>query len=143
MNEELKKDVIIEIQSSQEYDDFEPDEISLVTEAVFYKKRNKYYIKYNENTGMSATSNATTLKVERDMVTLIRSGEHPTQMIFEQNEHHVGLYNTVAGAYTLGIKTKTMENKINDNGGILELEYEVDLNYQSLGINKFKIEIKE
>ncbi|MFI3115637.1 MAG: DUF1934 domain-containing protein [Clostridia bacterium] len=143
MNEELKKDVIIEIQSTQEYDDFETDEISLVTEAVFYKKRNKYYIKYTENTGMSANSNATTLKVERDMVTLIRSGEHPTQMIFEENEHHVGLYNTVAGAYTLGIKTKNLKNNINDHGGILELEYEIDLNYENVGFNKFKIEIKE
>ncbi|MFI3227886.1 MAG: DUF1934 domain-containing protein [Clostridia bacterium] len=138
----MKKDVIISINSTQEFEDCDPDKISLVTEGAFYKKQNKYYIKYDESALSGIENTKTTLKIEPDMVTLIRTGANASQMIFKQDEHHVGLYQTIAGPYTLGVKTKNINNAIHDEGGKLELEYEVELNYQTAGYNTFKIEIK-
>lgn len=138
----MKKDVIIQIHSSQEFDGCDPDKISLLTEGVFYKKKDKYYIIYEESPLSGLGQSKTTLKIEQDIITLIRSGENPTHLIFQEGEHHIGLYNTIAGAYTLGVKTRKLANAIDDAGGFIELEYDVELNYQTTGHNKFKLEIK-
>lgn len=138
----MKKDVIIKINSSQEYDNEENDEISFVTQGRFYKKKNNYYIKYDESSLYEGEGTKTTLKIENDMVTLMRTGAFSTHMFFKENEHHVGLYQTVAGPYTLGVKTKNVKNAIHDDGGTLELLYEVELNHMSTGMNTFKLEIK-
>ena len=139
----MKKDVIIKIKSFQEYVDGEDDSISLVTAARFYKKDSKYYIKYDESEISGVENTKTTLKIDNDVITLIRTGENATQMVFKEDEHHIGLYQTVAGPYTLGIKTKKVINAIDDMGGFLEMEYEIELNYETTAYNKFKIEIKK
>lgn len=141
----MKKDVIIDIYSTQCYEDTEPDEISLVTDGVFYEKNGKYYIKYDESEMTGVPNTKTTLKIDGDTVSLIRSGAQETQMIFKKNEHNIGLYQTVAGPYTLGVKTKELAHNIDENGGNLRLEYDIELNYQMSGFNTFdiKIETKE
>lgn len=138
----MKKHAIIEIKSTQKYDDTEDDSISLITEGMFYKKNDKYYIKYDESDMSGIEDTKTTLKLDGDVVTLIRTGANPTQMIFKKDEHHVGLYNTVAGPYTLGVKTKEIKSNFNDLGGSLNLEYEIELNYQMSGYNTFNLKIK-
>lgn len=139
----MKKDVIISIHSTQEYVDCQPDEISLITKGALYEKNGKYYIKYEESELYENKTTYTTLKVEKNSVTMIRNGENPTNMFFKENEHHIGLYNTIAGSYTLGIKTHKIRNEINENGGILEFDYDVELNYQLSGKNTFKIIVKK
>ncbi len=138
----MKKQAIIEIKSTQQYDDIDEDKMSLITEGVFYKKNDKYYIKYDESAMSGIEDTKTTLKIDGDIVTLIRTGSHPAQMVFKENEHHIGLYNTIAGDYTLGVKTKKLKNKLNDFGGSLSLEYEIELNYQMSGYNTFNLRVK-
>lgn len=138
----MKRHAVISIKSTQEYENSENDEISLITEGAFYKKNKKYYLMYDESELSGIENSKTTLKIEKDVVTLIRTGASPTQMIFEQDEHHIGLYNTPFGSYTVGVKTKNIENNITEFGGTLKLLYDIDLNYEKTGTNTFNIEIK-
>lgn len=138
----MKKDVTIEIYSTQAYQDTDPDEITLKTEGAFYEKNGKFYIKYDESEMTGVPNTKTTLKIDDDIVTLMRTGEMETQMIFKKGEHHIGLYQTVAGPYTLGVKTKELSHSIDEFGGNLYLEYEIELNYQMSGYNTFDIKVK-
>ena len=138
----MKKKAIISINSTQRYDGCEDDAISLITKGNFYKKDKKYYVMYDESELIGIKNTKTTLKVDKETITLIRTGASPTQMIFKENEHHVGLYHTAYGAYTVGIKTKKVENSINENGGSLKLDYDIDLNYEVTGSNTFSITIE-
>lgn len=141
----MKKQAVVSIKSVQQYcdfDDSEPDEIALITNGSFYKKNKKYYLIYDETEYSGMGDTKTTLKIDKDIVTLIRTGASPSQMIFEENEHHVGLYNTPFGSYTIGVKTKSIENNITDLGGSLKLLYDIDLNCEKTGTNTFHIEIK-
>lgn len=135
----MKKDVIVNINSRQDWEDAESDHVELTTTGIFYKKNDKFYLMYEESDELEKVK--TTLKISDDTVTLIRGGETPTQMIFKQGEHNIGLYETIAGTYTLGIKTKRIMLDLSDNGGDIEVEYHIELDQKITGYNILKINI--
>jgi len=80
----LKRDVMITVNSRQEHPDKDTDVFNFITEGTYYKEGDNYYITYNESylTGMDGTT--TTLKVEPDAVTLIRSGNVSSLMVLRK-----------------------------------------------------------
>ncbi|MBR5479361.1 MAG: DUF1934 domain-containing protein [Clostridia bacterium] len=139
----MKKDVLITIKGLQNYEEQDEDSIELVTHGKFYRKEEDYYIVYKESelTGLGDTT--TTVKIEPHRVTVIRSGETRSHMIFEEGEKHISYYDTGVGALTIGVTTRQINKSINDFHATLIIDYIMEINNSAIGENVFNIAVKE
>ncbi|MEZ0536988.1 DUF1934 domain-containing protein [Caldicellulosiruptoraceae bacterium PP1] len=140
----MKQDALIKVTGTQEYPlmDYQ-NKIEFFTEGKYYKKGKTYYITYKESelTGLNGTT--TTFKIQNDFVTLIRFGDISSTLVFEPGKRHVSMYSTDEGVITVGVYTKKMQVDLNDNGGIVFVEYSIDFDASQMSNNDFYLEIKK
>ena len=137
----MESNVWIKLKGSQEIDG-EEDSYELITEGTYKKEDEKYVVTYegSEITGYENTT--TTLNVEPDNVTMIRTGAlAPTQMIFERGNKYTGQYETPFGFLYVGVITNDMNVCVNDEGGNIELDYYVQFNDNDMMKNTLSVEI--
>ena len=96
--------------------------------------------KESELTGMEGST--TTLKIENERVTMMRSGSYPSHMIFEKGKKHIGVFNTETGAMTVGISARDIQSQICDDGGSLTIDYAIEVDYILSGENLFRIDVE-
>ncbi len=142
-NNSGSKNVIISVRGTQAIIDQGISHVELVTEGRYYKKGDTYYAIYKESevTGMEGTT--TTLKISGRSVTLMRFGTVNTQFIFEQGQKHMSYYDTVNGAFTIGIFTNEVDVSVDGSGGHIKVDYEIEIDGQKSGINDFIMVIRE
>lgn len=139
----MKKDVWVSVHSVQHFDGCEPEEINLVTGARLYRRGGKYYISYEETelTGLEGTR--TTVKLDGDFVSLIRAGTYPSQMMFQRNKRHVGLYHTPAGtSVTVALHTSNIQNTIGEDGGELQIDYTLEMDNSLMGSHHLEMRVE-
>lgn len=139
----MNKNVIISVRGSQTIGDQVANVLELVTEGKYYKKGNTYYITYKESevTGMDGTT--TTLKVADGIVTLMRFGAVNSQFIFQKGQKHVSYYDTAYGAFTIGIVTNGVNINVDDSGGEISVDYQLEIDNNKTGDNDFHMLIRE
>lgn len=139
--DDMKKDVWLGISSTQRFEDMPPEHIDLVTQARLYKKNGKFYISYEESelTGLDGTR--TTVKLDGKNVTMIRTGTYPSEMLFSENQRHVGLYHTVGGAMTISTHTSKVDNRIGEEGGSLVIDYSIEIDNNFAGEHHFEMTV--
>ncbi|MCX7748636.1 MAG: DUF1934 domain-containing protein [Clostridia bacterium] len=139
----MNKNVIISVKGTQTADSKEVNKLELVTEGKYYKKGEAYYVTYKESevTGMEGTT--TTLKLLNGIVTLTRFGSVNTQFIFESGKKHVSYYDTTYGAFTVGILANEVNIDINERGGEVRVDYELEVDNNKTGENDFYMLIRE
>lgn len=138
----MKKDVIISIRGLQQNEEGDADPITLVTAGRYYRRNGSYYISYEETelTGMAGTR--TTLRVSPDCVRVIRTGEYPSNLVFEQGKRHLSLYHTDYGDLSVVVSTQCIQSTLNDDGGALDVKYAIEVGSSPLGINHLSLNIK-
>lgn len=138
----MKKDVIITIKGLQSFEDADSDSVELVTSGRFYEKNGNYYISYKESelTGLGNTT--TTVKVEKNKVTVIRFGDLETHMIFEEGKKHISYYDMGFGALTVGISTKSIDKSLSDLGGRMKIDYAMEINNAVAGESALCMDIR-
>lgn len=139
----MNKNVIISVKGTQTSQNQDVNILELVTEGKYYKKGSAYFITYKESevTGMEGTT--TTLKVMDGVVTLMRFGSVNSQFVFEQGQKHVSYYDTAHGAFTIGVFTNDMNVNVDDNGGEIWVEYDIEIDNSKSGENDFHLHIRE
>ena len=137
----MESNVWIKLRGSQEIEG-EEDSYELITEGTYKKEGDKYIVTYEgiEITGYENTT--TTLNVEQDTVSMIRTGSFtPTQMIFERGNKYTGQYETPFGFLYVGVITNDMSVCVDDEGGNIELDYYVQFNDNDPLKNTLSVEI--
>lgn len=141
----MNKDVIISVKGIQTSpNDTKPNEIELVTEGKYYKKGNSYYVTYKESkvTGMDGTT--TTVKVCDDgLVTLTRFGKVNTQFMFKEGKKYQSYYDTVYGTFIIDILTKSVDIDVDDKGGNIRVDYNIEIDDNKTGETDFYMQIRE
>lgn len=140
----MRKDVIIHINGKPKYENSDEVEVELTTSGRLYRKNGDYYIIYKESelTGMEGAT--TTLKLEGDRVTLMRNGGNcASHMVFKKGERHFGVFDTEYGSLSVAISARDIKNNINDNGGELTIDYDIEIDSILTGENLFKVNIRE
>ena len=140
----MDKSVIISIKGRQSYENVEDETIELVTEGLLAKEgEGAYTLSYQESelTGLEGT--LTTFQIEDGRITLMRHGEVNSQMVFEEGRRHLSMYNTPYGALAVGIKTHSMDCRMDDPGGSIEINYAIEIEHAVAGQNLFQIQVRE
>lgn len=138
----MKKNAIISVISRQIDSEDEDDVIEVVTPGKFYKEDNSYYAVYEETeiSGMKGT--ITTLKIDEENFTLIRTGTTNTEMKFKKHARDLTLYNTPHGGLDLTVDTKDLKMNIDGNGGDVFIDYDMIIGNQQTLSTILEIKIK-
>jgi uncharacterized beta-barrel protein YwiB (DUF1934 family) len=122
-----KRDVIISIQGCR----FSPNPqlsnvVDVVAEGSMVRLPQGYTVSYREPFDREEDS-LTTLLVEGERVTLLRSGSTNSQMVFEEGRRHVSYYDTAGGPAAVGVTASRVETEMGLDGGRIEVCYGVEI----------------
>lgn len=140
----MKKPVIISIKGVQNGDSEQRDVMELVTQGILMGDETEgYSVVYPESelTGLEGT--ITTFCIGKDRITLRREGTLNSEMIFQEGERHVSLYETPYGGLMLGVNTHKAWSDIGATGGDLEIRYALEVDNEKIGENSFEIHVSE
>ena len=120
----------------------EDDMIEVVSPGSFEKIEDGFKATYEETeiSGMEGTT--TILTIKENQVILEREGTTSTKMIFKEDEDSIVLYNTPYGMLEIAISTNNLDVKIDEDGGKLDIEYEMSVYGQSPFNTKLSLSIK-
>ncbi|MFO7635801.1 MAG: DUF1934 domain-containing protein [Clostridia bacterium] len=141
MNNNMDKDVLISLKGISGQSGGEPMEF--ITEGKYSRIGDVYYVSYQESrmTGMDGTT--TTLEIDKDSVTMRRKGSVNTSFMFKKGQKSVSHYSTEYGVFTINIVARDLDIRVDDNGGELEIIYEMDAFDNKGSRNNFSMKIRE
>jgi len=118
------------------------ESFELVTDGEYLRKDGVSTFSYIESELTGLNGLLTTFNVEPDRVVLRRGGEFSGDMIFSENQKHNFLYETPFGSIMMGIDTRSITKNMRDDGGSLEIRYDIEVDNVSVSRNLFKIDIR-
>lgn len=136
----MQKKAVIKIISNAT---MENDElIEVVTPGSLKKENDEIIAMYKETeiSGMDGTD--TKLRIGDEYIVLEREGSTTTKMHFEKGKPTVSLYNTPYGMLELTIETKDLKIDMTEEGGDVEINYEMQVAGQPPIKTKLKLNIK-
>ena len=83
----------------------------------------------------------TTLTVDGNRISMIRSGKYNTEMIIELERRHSCYYSTPYGEMLMGIYCKFINFDMNESGGTLRFAYTIDFNNVPASENELCISV--
>jgi uncharacterized beta-barrel protein YwiB (DUF1934 family) len=134
--------VILSLVGRQNYMDQEPDVIELVTEGVMEYTDGGWDIRYEESelTGMAGVTTA--FQIEPGKITLSRTGKLNSQMVFQEGVVHDSLYRTEFGALMISVLASVIKAEIDENGGVIDLVYAIEIEQTAAGVIDYHLEIR-
>lgn len=139
----MRKEAIIHVTSSQNYDDGTEDRMEFYTTGTYYKKGGAYYVLYRESqvTGMEGVTTA--LRAEQDKLVLNRMGAVDYKQAFEEGVLHRAAYVTAMGLFNLSVYTENLLISLTEYGGHITLKYDLYSDDGFVSKNALGITIKE
>lgn len=138
----MKQPVILSLRSVQRYEDQEPEELELVTEGLMEFRDGGWDISYVETelTGLEGVT--TTFRVEKDQLTLRRTGQLQSEMVFRLGCSHDSLYQMPFGALMMTVQTTALFYDIVPDGGSIDLCYQVSIENTQAGQIEYHMDIR-
>ena len=139
----MKQPVILSLRSVQRYEDQEPEELELVTEGFMEFRDDGWDISYVETelTGLEGVT--TTFRVEKDQLTLCRTGQLQSEMVFRLGYSHDSLYQMPFGALMMTVQTTSLFYDIVPDGGSIDLCYQVTIENTQAGLIEYHMDIRK
>jgi uncharacterized beta-barrel protein YwiB (DUF1934 family) len=138
----MKIPVMLSICGRQNYIDQEPEVVELVTDGTLENKGNGWEICYKESdlTGMEGVS--TSFLVESEKITLTRTGNLTSQMVFKVGIPHESLYNMGFGVLMITVNATKIRHELSAEGGWVDLSYGISIEQSAAGNIDYRLEIK-
>ncbi len=138
----MKIPVMLSICGRQNYIDQEPEVMELVTDGTLENKGNGWEICYKESdlTGMEGVS--TSFLVESEKITLTRTGNLTSQMVFKVGIPHESLYNMGFGVLMITVNATKIRHELSAEGGWVDLSYGISIEQSAAGNIDYRLEIK-
>ncbi len=139
----MLKDVWISINSIHSYDQDDEDSLEFSTDGHYYYDGENGCLTYMESdvTGLEGTR--TSVIVMPDQVVVDRDGMITSRMIFREGVRDAFQYATPFGSATMGIDTRRISHRMDENGGRVEIDYVVDMEHAVAARNRFQITVTE
>ena len=139
--DDIKK-VFISIKGLPVFSTNDDDAFELMTDGVYQRHNGVSTFTYAESMLTGQDGMLTTFDVEQDRVILKRGDGLSGDMIFSENQKQHFLYDTPFGSVMLGIDTHRITKNMSDDGGNLEIRYDIEVDNVSVSQNLFKINIR-
>ena len=138
----MKQAVMLSLCSVQRYEEQEPEKLELVSEGTMEFRDGGWEISYAETelTGMAGVT--TTFRVEKDQLTLRRTGQLNSEMVFRLGYVHDSLYQMPFGAFLMRVETTSLFYDIVPDGGSIDLCYQVTIENTQTGTVEYHMDIR-
>ncbi len=138
------EDVIISMQSVQNYDDEEDaNTLNFMTDGQYSFDHDIGCLTYEESEVFGLPGTKTSVFIMPDRVVVDRNGSLTSRMVFKEGEKTVFPYHTPYGRALMGINTRKILHSFNEKGGTAEIEYVMDVEHSVISKNKFTIQVKQ
>lgn len=139
----MEKEVVITIKSCQQLGGEEHDGTELITRGTYRYKGGTARLCYDESelTGMDGTH--TQFDVKPGEVVLSRRGAVDSRMVFQPGQRSDFFYRTEYGMLTLGLDTRRIDCSLDEHGGDMRIDYDLDFEHSLMSRNQFIINVKE
>ena len=117
----MTKDVLVRVKGTQDIDG-EKDTIEVITNGSCYEKNGKWYILYEEVMDELNAVTKNTVKISADTVEVTKKGLINAQMIYETGKKNVCNYATPMGQILMGITTKDIQFRVEENKMYLDIQ---------------------
>ena len=138
----MKLPVMLSICGRQNYVDAEPEVVELVTEGTLECKENGWEICYDETDLTGLEGAHTSFLVEKEKITLTRTGNLTSQMVFRVGIPHESLYNMGFGVLLITVNATKIQYDLSKNGGWVDLSYGIEIEQSAAGNIDYRLEIK-
>ncbi len=120
------------------------DQVEVLTTATVRQMDGVTTIDYEETSDDFPAQTFTHIRVENaNVVTITRSGPHPSQLILEKGRRHLSHYDMGFGQLVMGINTSTIENTLTETNGALIVRYTMEMNHSLVSSNRLLLKILE
>lgn len=135
--------VLISVAGTQRFAGMESETIELVTNGTYRYEPGLATISYveTEMTGLEGVVTSFTVE-DGKKVTLRRTGKVNSTMVFVLGQKDESLYDCGAGALMIGVCATQMTVLLNERGGVLNLEYSIELERSVSATNLCHVEIR-
>lgn len=134
--------VMLSIKGKQTYIDQDPDEIELTTEGTLEWKDGGWNVCYLESALTGLDGVETTFRVEDEKIVLTRTGKLHSEMVFQEGISHDSLYSSEFGALLITVCATQMDTKINENGGTVDLVYNIEIENSQAGYIEYHLDVQ-
>ena len=138
----MKREVVLSIRGRQSYAGQEPDVIELVTEGTLSRDGDVWTICYEESALTGLQGVTTTFTIDRDVITLTRTGKLNSQMVFKEGVSHDSLYQVEFGTLMLTVCATKVDPKLTEEGGTVDLVYSIEIEQSAAGMIDYHLDIK-
>ncbi|WP_159442887.1 DUF1934 domain-containing protein [Selenihalanaerobacter shriftii] len=114
--------VVVNVENIQTDDVGNQERHSFAVDGQLYKKKIGYYLRYKEEL-VETEDTITTLKIQEDMITLIRDGGVRMKQEFKAGDSSPFDYVTPYGKLSFKLVVNEVEIKTDANSGDIKLEY--------------------
>lgn len=135
--------MLLTIDGTQHFYGEEPETTKLVTDGTLRTDNGVLFLSYAESelTGMRGT--LTTFRIEKDRVTLTRTGTVESVMTFAVGKEDRSLYDIGFGALMITVRTDRIDCEMDENGGFLEVSYAISIEDSAAGTIEYRIEARK
>ena len=133
----------IAITGTQTMEDGGPQTLELVTDGSYCYEPGFALLSYVESEMTGLEGVVTSFQIgDGKTVTLRRSGKVNAEMVFDRRQAHDSLYDVGFGAMMISVVTEDMTVLLNEHGGVLDLDYRVEVEHALCSRNRYHIEIQ-
>jgi len=121
--------VLISIRSNAHRDEVNENEtMTMLTTGELELTDDEAVLRYEESIDEGAPPQKVVVTVNEEAVSMTREGPYSTQMVFRMGCRYEGVYSTPYGDMELAVYCTRLAYDLGDDGGTLELSYQLDLN---------------
>lgn len=132
----MDKKILLTIKGSHIGVDGEQTSIELITEGRLFKKDGIVYIEYEESEISGKEGTKTIISIEDNTVSMERSGTSFSHMFFEPGKSYINNLITPFGAMQMEIYPTRVKYELNEQGGRLDLKYQMAIDGRTAGTNE-------
>ncbi len=136
------KDCVISIKGFQNYQD-DKDCIEMKATAKFQYNAEKTVAVYYESQVTNNDVRVLLKYYNSGKLIIERSGALQSTMCFEKGKRHCEVYSNAQGKMWMGIYCESLFSELNENGGTISADYQLDIDNKIVSRNSIEIILKE
>ena len=135
-----KKQVLVSIMGWTREDDAPEDAMRLLTTGTLTGGEDAWQIDYKETEPDDGETHDVTVTLNKGVVTMQRSGQYATSMVFDQGHRFEGSYRTPYGDLAMGVYPTHVRYQVDgQHTGEVNLTYQLDLQGQFAAMHELRI----
>jgi uncharacterized beta-barrel protein YwiB (DUF1934 family) len=138
-----EKEVMLSIVGTQSAPDGEEATVELLTKGTYRRQGDVHTLEYVETDPNSRADSKTTITLDGPCVSLLRQGASFSQMFFEEGRKYVSSFHTPLGDMTVGVFPLSVAYRLEENGGEVDLQYQMDWAGKFANLNQFNVNFWE